>query len=150
MFDVSERSEYVQMMITKCIDQYSKQRQQGHLPDKRLENMVNRMFHKVKAFFILKWNIRLQDLLLFILFLVLGFQKFPTGHWYRFGVPPIRSHWNCHQSILKCQWHPFLLYDCKYMHTVCYIRYVTCEMLKQIFKKKIFCVIEPNFQKAQI
>jgi len=54
MFDVSERSEYVQMMITKCIDQYSKQRQQGHLPDKRLENMVNRMFHKVKAFFILK------------------------------------------------------------------------------------------------
>ena len=50
MFDVSERSEYVQMMITKCIDQYSKQRQQGHLPDKRLENMVNRMFHKVKEF----------------------------------------------------------------------------------------------------
>lgn len=47
MFDVSERSEYVQMMITKCIDQYSKQRQQGNLPDKRLENMVNRMFHKV-------------------------------------------------------------------------------------------------------
>ena len=47
MFDVSERSEYVQTMITNCIDQYSKQRQQAVAPDTRLENMVNRMFHKV-------------------------------------------------------------------------------------------------------
>lgn len=49
MFDVSERSEYVQMMITNCIDQYSKQRQKSELPDDRLENMVNRMFHKVSV-----------------------------------------------------------------------------------------------------
>ena len=48
IFDVSERSEYVQMMIRNCIDQYTKQCQKGEVPDIRLENMVNRMFHKVR------------------------------------------------------------------------------------------------------
>jgi 26S proteasome regulatory subunit N2 len=47
MFDVTERSEYVQMMINNAITQYSKQRQEGVIPDVRLDNMVNRMFQKV-------------------------------------------------------------------------------------------------------
>ena len=49
IFDVSERSEFVQKIINHCIDQYSGDMQAKKQPDARLEALVNRMFEKSLA-----------------------------------------------------------------------------------------------------
>lgn len=46
LFNVSERSEYVDTIISKCIDTYTKERVEGKTVDPRQEAIVNQMFQR--------------------------------------------------------------------------------------------------------